>query len=50
VSATVGLRWADGKVVTSIKGTNLLNQTIQQHVYGDILKLGVVGEVRVFVK
>lgn len=50
VGATVGARWADGKVVTSIKGTNLLNQTIQQHVYGDILKLGVVGEVRVFVK
>ncbi len=50
VGATVGAKWADGKVVTSIKGTNLLNQTIQQHVYGDILKLGVVGEVRVFVK
>jgi hypothetical protein len=29
---------------------NLLNQTVQQHTYGDILKLGVVGEVRVFVK
>jgi len=50
LNATVGAKWADGKVTTSIKGTNLLNKTIQQHVYGDILKLGVVGEVRVFVK
>jgi hypothetical protein len=50
VNATVGAKWADGKVVTSIKGMNLLNQTVQQHTYGDILKLGVVGEVRVFVK
>jgi outer membrane receptor protein involved in Fe transport len=50
VNATVGAKWADGKVTTSIKGTNLLNKTVQQHVYGDILKLGVVGEVRVFVK
>ena len=50
VNATVGAKWANGKVVTSLKGTNLLNQTVQQHTYGDILKLGVVAEVRVFVK
>jgi iron complex outermembrane receptor protein len=50
LNATVGARWADGKVTTSIKGTNLLNQTVQQHIYGDIFKIGVVGEVRVFVK
>lgn len=50
LNATVGAKWADGRVTTSIKGTNLLNQTIQQHLYGDILKIGVVGEIRVFVK
>jgi len=50
LNATLGMKWADGKVVTSVKGTNLLNQTIQQHIYGDILKFGLVGEVRVFVK
>ena len=38
VSASFGVRWANGKVTTSVKGTNLLNQTIQQHVFGDILK------------
>ena len=46
VSASFGVRWADGKVTTSVKGTNLFNQTIQQHVFGDILKRSLVGEVR----
>ena len=50
VNATFGVKWADGKVVTSVKGTNVLNETIQQQVYGDILKFGLVGEVRIFVK
>ena len=50
VSATLGWKWAEGKVVTSLKGTNLLNKTIQQQVYGDILKLGLTFEVRIFVK
>ncbi len=46
VNASFGLRWADGKITTSVKGTNLFNQTIQQHVFGDILKRSLVGEVR----
>ncbi|PYQ21822.1 MAG: hypothetical protein DMF79_07260, partial [Acidobacteria bacterium] len=46
VSASFGVRWAGGKVTTSVKGTNLFNQTIQQHVFGDILKRSLVGEVR----
>ncbi|HWW93803.1 MAG TPA: TonB-dependent receptor [Vicinamibacteria bacterium] len=50
VNATLGWKWAEGKVVTSLKGTNLLNKTIQQQVYGDILKLGLVFEVRIFTK
>jgi outer membrane receptor protein involved in Fe transport len=50
LNATFGWKWADGKVVTSIKGTNLLNKTIQQQPYGDLIKLGLVAEVRIFVK
>jgi outer membrane receptor protein involved in Fe transport len=46
VNATFGVKWADGKVSTSIKGTNLFNETIQQHNYGDILKRSVYVEVR----
>jgi len=41
-----GVRWADGRVTTSIKGTNLANQEVMQHVFGDVLKRQVVGEVR----
>ncbi len=47
VNANLGVRWADGKVTTSVKGTNLFNQTIQQHVFGDILKRSLTAEVRV---
>jgi outer membrane receptor protein involved in Fe transport len=46
VNATIGAKWANGKVTTSIKSTNVLNETIQQHVFGDILLRTIVGEVR----
>jgi outer membrane receptor protein involved in Fe transport len=47
VNATFGVKWgAGGRVVTSIKGTNLLNESIQQHVFGDILKRSITAEVR----
>jgi len=50
LNASFGVKWADGKVVTSIKGTNLTNGTVQQHIFGDILKRSITGEVRIFVK
>ena len=46
LNASFGVRWADGKVTTTIKGTNLANQTIQQHVFGDMMKRSIFGEVR----
>jgi hypothetical protein len=46
VNAGVGLRWRGGRLVTSIKATNLLDQEIQQHVFGDVMKRQVVGELR----
>ncbi len=46
VNASFGIRWAEGKVTTSLKATNLANQDIQQHIFGDILKRSIVGEVR----
>lgn len=46
VNATFGVKWNKGRIVTSIKGTNLLNEEIRQHVFGDILKMSLVGEVR----
>ena len=48
VNAGFGVRWGTkNPVTTSIKATNLANQTVQQHVFGDIIKAQVVGELRV---
>jgi outer membrane receptor protein involved in Fe transport len=47
VNTTFGVRWADGKTVTSVKVTNLLNKELMQHIFGDVLKRHIVGEVRV---
>jgi outer membrane receptor protein involved in Fe transport len=47
VNASFGVKWANGKVTTIVKGTNLFNQTIQQHVFGDILKRSVFLEARI---
>ena len=46
VNASFGVKWVDGKLTTTLKGTNLLNETIQQHVFGDILKRSVSLEAR----
>jgi outer membrane receptor protein involved in Fe transport len=47
VNGGFGVKWADDRVTTSIKVINLTNDDIQQHVFGDILKRQVVGELRV---
>lgn len=47
VNAGFGVRWAGDRVTTSIKATNLANQDVQQHVFGDVLKRQIVGELRV---
>ena len=46
VNAGFGVRWAGERVVTSLKVTNLANQEVMQHIFGDVLKRQVVGEVR----
>ena len=46
VNASLGLKWANGKVTTTLKGTNLLNDEIQQHVFGDLIKRSVFLEAR----
>src|SRR5262249_20306279 len=47
VGGTFGVKWMRGKVTTSVKTANLLNQTIQQHVFGDLIRRSVTGEVRI---
>jgi outer membrane receptor protein involved in Fe transport len=47
VNGTFGVRWYENRITTSLKVTNLGNQEVQQHIFGDILKRQIVGEVRV---
>jgi hypothetical protein len=46
VNALLGVKFNGGRVVASVKGTNLLNEKIQQHIFGDIIKRSVMGELR----
>jgi outer membrane receptor protein involved in Fe transport len=50
LNATLGVKFADGKATFSLRGTNLLNQDILQHIYGDLLKMSVVAELRFFTR
>ncbi|MBI2834369.1 MAG: TonB-dependent receptor [Acidobacteria bacterium] len=47
VNGSFGVRWMARRLTTSIKSTNVFNQNIQQHVFGDIVKRQVVAEVRI---
>jgi outer membrane receptor protein involved in Fe transport len=47
VNGGFGVKWANNRVTTSVKATDIGNQRIQQHVFGDIIKRQVVGELRV---
>ena len=46
VNASLGARWANGRISASLKATNLFNQTVQQHTIADILKRSVFLELR----
>jgi iron complex outermembrane receptor protein len=47
VNGAVGVKWLEDKVVTSLKVNNLANQEVMQHIFGDVIRRQVVGEVRV---
>ena len=46
VNGGAGVRWAHNHLTTSVKVINLFNENVQQHVFGDILKRQVVGELK----
>ena len=46
VNGSFGVKWNGGTITTSIKSNNILNRTVQQHVFGDLLRRSVTGEVR----
>lgn len=47
VNAGFGVKWAEDRLRTTIKVVNLANEEVQQHVFGDILKRQVTGEIKV---
>lgn len=48
VNATLGVKFGkDGKSSFSVKATNLLNKDIQQHIFADVVKRNLVGELRI---
>ncbi len=47
VNGAFGVRFLRDKLTTSIKVINLLDDDIQSHVFGDILKRQVIGELRI---
>ena len=46
VNGSFGVKWSGGAVTTLVKVTNLFNESIQQHIFGDILRRTVTAEVR----
>jgi iron complex outermembrane receptor protein len=46
VNIGAGVKWWNDKLTTSIKVTNLANHEVMQHIFGDIMRRQVVGEVR----
>ncbi|MEI6667041.1 MAG: TonB-dependent receptor [Acidobacteriota bacterium] len=47
VNGSFGINWAGGKIRTTVKASNIFNQLMQQHVFGDIIKRQVTGEARI---
>ncbi len=47
INGSFGVRWVNDRLTTTVKVANLANQEVQQHVFGDVLKRQVVGELRV---
>ena len=46
VNGSLGIRWNDGRITTSIKMNNLFDSPIQQHIFGDLLGRSFLTEVR----
>jgi iron complex outermembrane receptor protein len=46
IDGAIGVHSADGVITVAVRGTNLLNRPVQQHVFGDVIRRTVTGEVR----
>ncbi|MYF75842.1 MAG: hypothetical protein F4174_00375 [Acidobacteria bacterium] len=46
VNASLRVRLFDGRVQPSVQVLNVLNQEIQNHIFGDVLRRQVMGQIR----
>jgi outer membrane receptor protein involved in Fe transport len=46
VDGGFGVHSSDGTMTVAVRGTNLLDRRVQQHVFGDVIRRVVTGEVR----
>jgi iron complex outermembrane receptor protein len=46
VDGGFGVHSTDGAMMVALRGRNLLNRSVQQHIFGDIVRRTVTGEVR----
>jgi outer membrane receptor protein involved in Fe transport len=46
VDGGLGVHSPDGTMTVAVRGTNLLNKPVQQHVFGDVIRRTLTGEVR----
>ena len=46
VNGAIGVRWMGDRLTTTVKLINAGNQEIQSHVFGDVVKRQVIGELR----
>jgi outer membrane receptor protein involved in Fe transport len=46
VNGSIGRKWLAGRITTLLKVNNILDQEVQQHVFGDLIKRSGVVEVR----
>src|SRR5688572_242310 len=46
VDGGFGVHSSDRAMTVGVRGTNLLNRAVQQHVFGDVIRRTVIGEVR----
>jgi hypothetical protein len=46
VDGTFGLHSTDRQMTVAVRGKNLLNKAIQQHIFGDVIGRRMTGEVR----
>ena len=46
VNGSFGVKWQGGAITTTVKVNNIFNQTVQQHIFGDLLRRSVLGEIK----